>query len=76
MMIARDALLDRLRQSLRMSPVSLLFGPRQCGKTTLARQIADAGSAEYFDLEAPVSQRRLSQPMLALQDLRGAGRYR
>jgi predicted AAA+ superfamily ATPase len=48
-----------------------LYGPRQCGKTTLARQIAGAGTAEYFDLEDPVSQRRLSEPMLALRDLRG-----
>ena len=48
-----------------------LYGPRQCGKTTLARQIAEAGKAEYFDLEDPVSQRRLSEPMLALRDLRG-----
>lgn len=70
-MIERAALLNRLRQSLRTSPVSVLFGPRQCGKTTLARQIADAESAEYFDLEDPVSQSRLSEPMLALQDLQG-----
>ena len=48
-----------------------LYGPRQCGKTTLARQIAEAGTGEYFDLEDPVSQRRLSEPMLALRDLRG-----
>jgi uncharacterized protein len=70
-MVDRHALLDRVRQSLRTSPVTVLFGPRQCGKTTLARQIADAESAEYFDLEDPVNQRRLSEPMLALQELRG-----
>jgi len=51
--------------------VVALYGPRQCGKTTLARQIAEGGTAEYFDLEDPVSQRRLSEPMLALRDLRG-----
>jgi hypothetical protein len=54
-----------------MNPVVALFGPRQCGKTTLARQVADAEGAEYFDLEDPVSQRRLSEPMFALGDLRG-----
>jgi uncharacterized protein len=70
-MVDRHALLDRVRQSLRTSPVTVLFGPRQCGKTTLARQIADAEAAEYFDLEDPVNQRRLSEPMLALQELRG-----
>jgi predicted AAA+ superfamily ATPase len=48
-----------------------LYGPRQCGKTTLARQIAAAYRAEYFDLEDPVSERRLAEPMLALRSLRG-----
>jgi uncharacterized protein len=70
-MVERRALLHRVRQALRTSPVIVLFGPRQCGKTTLARQIATAESAEYFDLEDPVSQRRLSEPMLALRQLRG-----
>jgi hypothetical protein len=70
-MIERRELLQRVRQTLQTAPVVVLYGPRQCGKTTLARQIAGTGGAEYFDLEDPVSQRRLSQPMLALQDLRG-----
>src|SRR6266853_153627 len=61
----------RLRQNLRNTPVTVLYGPRQCGKTTLARQIARTTEAEYFDLEDPVSQRRLSEPMLALRDIRG-----
>lgn len=70
-MIERAALQHRLRRTVRTSPVTVLYGPRQCGKTTLARQIAEAGGAEYFDLEDPVSQRRLSEPVLALRDLRG-----
>lgn len=71
MMIERRELLHRLRQTVRRSPVAVLYGPRQCGKTTLARQIADAHAADYFDLEDPVSLRRLSEPMLALRELRG-----
>lgn len=59
----------RVRRLLRTNPVAVLYGPRQCGKTTLARQIA--GSGEYFDLEDPVSQRQLAEPMLALGELRG-----
>ena len=70
-MIQRQELHNRVRQAIRRNPVVALYGPRQCGKTTLARQIAEAGTAEYFDLEDPVSQRRLSEPMLALRDLRG-----
>ena len=70
-MIERQDLHDQVRQAIRRNPGVALYGPRQCGKTTLARQIAEAGKAEYFDLEDPVSQRRLSEPMLALRDLRG-----
>jgi hypothetical protein len=71
MMIQRQDLHNRVRQAIRRNPGVALYGPRQCGKTTLARQIAETGRAEYFDLEDPVSQRRLSEPMLALRDLRG-----
>jgi predicted AAA+ superfamily ATPase len=68
-MIERAELEHRVRRLLRANPITVLYGPRQCGKTTLARQIA--GPGEYFDLEDPVSQRRLSEPMLALSELRG-----
>jgi predicted AAA+ superfamily ATPase len=56
-MIEGANLVNRIRRALRASPVIVLYGPRQCGKTTLARQIASATSAEYFDSEDPVSQR-------------------
>jgi len=48
-----------------------LLGPRQCGKTTLAREFVAADSLNYFDLEDPASLARLSQPDLALRPLRG-----
>lgn len=48
-----------------------LLGPRQCGKTTLARQFLPAGSPNYFDLEDPAVAAGLEQPMTALQSLRG-----
>jgi len=56
---------------LARSRVVALLGPRQCGKTTLARQFVPAASANYFDLEDPASLARLDQPMTALQDLQG-----
>ena len=53
-MIPRIAL-GEVRDRLRRSPVVAIVGPRQCGKTTLARQLVAADSACYFDLEDPVS---------------------
>ena len=70
MQIQRSDLEKQVRRSLEANPVTALYGPRQCGKTTLARQIAGAAGAEYFDLEEPVSRRRLSEPMTALRPLR------
>lgn len=48
-----------------------LLGPRQCGKTTLARQFVSPDSRNYFDLEDPLSLARLDEPMTALRDLKG-----
>ncbi|OGS96454.1 MAG: hypothetical protein A3H31_07650 [Gallionellales bacterium RIFCSPLOWO2_02_FULL_57_47] len=70
-MIKRPHLLDTVRRSLRRSRVVALVGPRQCGKTTLAREFVAPASANYFDLEDPVSLARLSEPMMALAGLRG-----
>lgn len=51
--------------------MTVLTGPRQSGKTTLARQILSEDSTGYFDLEDPVSLTRLEEPMTALGPLRG-----
>lgn len=48
-----------------------LLGPRQCGKTTLARRLVSPDSSAYFDLEDPLSLARLDEPMTALRDIRG-----
>lgn len=71
MSIDRRDVLDAVRRGIRANPVTALYGPRQCGKTTIARQVAGTDSARYFDLEDPVSERRLAEPMLALRPLRG-----
>lgn len=70
-MIAREGLLHQIRQALERSRVVILTGPRQCGKTTLARQLVDEDSINYFDLEDPVSLARLDEPMTALGPLKG-----
>ena len=70
-MIPRAALVSRVRAALARSRVVGLVGPRQCGKTTLARAVMRAGHANYFDLEDPRSLARLAEPMTALEGLRG-----
>jgi len=70
-MVDRAFYLRRIRTALKRSPVVALLGPRQCGKTTLARQILSADSANYFDLEDPAVAAIFEQPMTALQSLRG-----
>ena len=70
-MIARPDILARIRASLARAPVAVLTGPRQCGKTTLARELLSEDSANYFDLEDPVSLARLDEPNTALGPLQG-----
>lgn len=70
-MIKRPQLLNAIRQALRRSRVVALIGPRQSGKTTMARQLVPEHSQNYFDLEDPESLARLSEPMTALASLRG-----
>jgi hypothetical protein len=70
-MIERKAIVDEIKTALTRSQVVALIGPRQSGKTTLARQFLAIDSLNYFDLEDPVSSARLQEPMTALQDLRG-----
>ncbi len=53
------------------SRVVSLLGPRQCGKTTLARKIVAADSPNYFDLENPRHLDRLEHPLAALEPLKG-----
>jgi predicted AAA+ superfamily ATPase len=48
-----------------------LAGPRQSGKTTLARELLEETSINYFDLEDPASLARLDEPMTALRPLKG-----
>ena len=69
-MLQRPTLLRRIHTALDRSRVVALIGPRQCGKTTLARALVEVDSPRYFDLEDPVSLARLDEPMTALRDLR------
>ncbi len=70
-MIRRRTDLALLQAALKRSRVAALLGPRQCGKTTLARQFVPATSPNYFDLEDPASLARLSEPDTTLRPLKG-----
>ena len=59
---------DAFTKLMAIFPVVAILGPRQCGKTTLARTLK---ADHYFDLENPQDAALLDQPQLALEDLKG-----
>lgn len=52
-----------LVRALARSPVVALLGPRQCGKSTLAKRVLErVAGAVYLDLERPAHRNRLQDP--------------
>jgi predicted AAA+ superfamily ATPase len=74
-LIPRGGYIDRVQTALHRSPIVALMGPRQCGKTTLARMIYERSgnqqTGSYFDLESQIDLRRLANPELVLGSLTG-----
>ena len=70
-MIKRKRYLAQIESAIQRSPVTSLLGPRQCGKTTLAREIAKMHESTYLDLENPTDKRRLENPMMLFDSLKG-----
>lgn len=71
-MLERRVAEAALRRALRDNPICALLGPRQCGKTTLARRVAGRGPrSHYIDLESSEGRSRLAEPELALASLEG-----
>ena len=70
-MIDRIEYLNHLSRAVRRSPITALIGPRQCGKTTLARMFSKGKSTAFFDLESQLDLNRLQNPQLMLGSLRG-----
>lgn len=64
--VPRKAYRARVKRALQRAPVTVLLGPRQCGKTTLARGIAREAKGVYLDLESAPVQQRLQNPEMAL----------
>ena len=70
-MIPRLRSTTDLAAAVRRSPVTALLGPRQCGKTTLARTFGASRRAVHFDLESHVDRQRLQNPEMTLGALTG-----
>lgn len=65
---------ERIETLFRSHPAVGILGPRQCGKTTLARDYLKSSGrrwVHYFDLEDPEDLARLDDARLTLSPLRG-----
>jgi predicted AAA+ superfamily ATPase len=74
-LIERKGYVAQVQKALSRSAVVALMGPRQCGKTTLARMIFEdtpgRQAGAYFDLESQIDLRRLANPELVLGSFSG-----
>lgn len=70
-MLQRVTYKSSVEKALSRAPVVALLGPRQCGKTTLAREFMTVASPQYFDLEDPVVAHLFENPLQVLAPLRG-----
>lgn len=70
-MIKRPGLEKNIRSAFSYGRVVAILGPRQCGKTTVARRFLSPDSDHYFDLENPVAAARLAEPMNVLSGIKG-----
>ena len=72
--MSREQFLSKIENYLEESSVVAFLGPRQCGETTLARQLAKKYGIppeNYFDLEDIEDLSRLESPKIALSRLSG-----
>lgn len=75
-LIQRKILLEKINVAFKTHRIVAILGPRQCGKTTLAREYWKLNNKmltdlAYFDLENPVHLARLETPDLTLKNLTG-----
>ena len=67
-LVNRPTDIQELLSAVARAPVTLLTGPRQAGKSTLARQVIKSPPSAFYDLEDPIDRARLAEPRLALRD--------
>ncbi|MBI5408868.1 MAG: ATP-binding protein [Nitrospirae bacterium] len=70
-MVKRDYYIKRLSKAVKRSSITAILGPRQCGKTTLARIFTKGRKAYHFDLESQPDRFRLQNAELVLGSLSG-----
>jgi predicted AAA+ superfamily ATPase len=71
-MVPRTVLKKRILASIESNPITALLGPRQCGKTTIARIISDQRQNVFIDLENPADYASITQsPMTFLESKEG-----
>ncbi len=72
MEVNRPGFIKEIETSIKNNPVTAIMGPRQCGKTTLARAIARTTESTIFDMEDPADYDLLSKtPKIILQQQKG-----
>lgn len=70
--IKRTHYLEKIKTQFLSHKIVALLGPRQCGKTTLARQFADKQKdVHFFDLEDTRDLAALENPYIALEGKKG-----
>ena len=60
---------DRINSLLKQFPVTAIVGPRQCGKTTIAKQVLKRIDGIYFDLESPADRLKFDEPEFLLNSI-------
>ena len=67
-MIKRKKDLEKIQELLEIFPAVAILGPRQCGKTTISKEIK---FDHYFDLENPAHLASFENPQFLLESLDG-----
>jgi uncharacterized protein len=70
-MVARNAYLQRIQQAWESMPCVLLVGPRQSGKTTIAREVVRLHGGTLLDAENLEHAAALREPLLTLGQMQG-----
>jgi predicted AAA+ superfamily ATPase len=70
--IARDSYIAKIEESFSINPICALLGPRQCGKTTIAKEYQKSNPLSHlFDLEDPDDLQAFASPKLVIENLDG-----